>query len=336
MNTPALAYTDMFVKNLLSITESNVSLQDAFQEIDKNNPKFIELEETLKSEILFQYMHCINISIAFKDSRKFALGMNKPPENSKERMMLNIRNVLDYINASFTNERFGLPLLVHLNKLALDDIKDVWEISKMIVSEGEIDSSFDFENKDKVVMQNDMPSYIRSLEDYLATAQQPDMVKIAMIFYEVSHSHLFACGNDATALAMMLFMYRKIGLHPYINFSKCLNNLQHVRQKTMDAESMEVWLEMFFFELAKETKELRSRFSPFLEEVRVEHTSYVDLNLRQIKGLAYIKEKGKISREIYGRLNNVSQITSYRDLTGLLQKGYVRVEGIGKGTKYVL
>jgi ATP-dependent DNA helicase RecG len=53
------------------------------------------------------------------------------------------------------------------------------------------------------------------------------------------------------------------------------------------------------------------------------------LNERQVKALAYLKEKGKISNTEYQNLNKVSKATATRDLVELEKKGLL----INKGTK---
>jgi DeoR/GlpR family transcriptional regulator of sugar metabolism len=60
------------------------------------------------------------------------------------------------------------------------------------------------------------------------------------------------------------------------------------------------------------------------------------LNERQRKAIEYVKKKGSISISEYISLNNVSDKTTRRDLTGLVAKGIFRREGVTTGLKFKL
>ena len=62
-----------------------------------------------------------------------------------------------------------------------------------------------------------------------------------------------------------------------------------------------------------------------------------DLNERQLKAVKYVKEKGKISNQIYQEINSTTKRTASRDLTGLVSLNVFKKTGVtGKGTIYVL
>jgi ATP-dependent DNA helicase RecG len=62
--------------------------------------------------------------------------------------------------------------------------------------------------------------------------------------------------------------------------------------------------------------------------------SLEELNERQRKAIAYIREKGKITNRDYQKLNGVSNKTAYRDLLELLNKGILSAKGGGKYLYY--
>ena len=64
----------------------------------------------------------------------------------------------------------------------------------------------------------------------------------------------------------------------------------------------------------------------------------IGLNKRQIKGIRYLKETGKITNSDYKNLNNISKATATRDLTELLNKFeiIIKVGETGVGTFYTL
>ncbi len=54
------------------------------------------------------------------------------------------------------------------------------------------------------------------------------------------------------------------------------------------------------------------------------------LNERQVKAVLFVKEKGKITNSDYKELNGVSKSTATRDLSELVHKKMIRLEGSGK------
>jgi len=54
------------------------------------------------------------------------------------------------------------------------------------------------------------------------------------------------------------------------------------------------------------------------------------LNERQIKAVMYVKEKGRITNKEYQRLNAVSNKTAYLELSDIVKKGILVLEGTGR------
>lgn len=65
-----------------------------------------------------------------------------------------------------------------------------------------------------------------------------------------------------------------------------------------------------------------------------EYLHNLGLNERQQKAVMYTKEKGKITNSDYQKLNNVSNKTSYLELSALVEKNIFVVEGSGKKVAY--
>jgi ATP-dependent DNA helicase RecG len=62
-----------------------------------------------------------------------------------------------------------------------------------------------------------------------------------------------------------------------------------------------------------------------------ENLKKLGLNERQIKAVFYVKEEGKITNKDYKELiKDISRITATRDLTNLVEKGILKMVGIGK------
>ena len=87
-----------------------------------------------------------------------------------------------------------------------------------------------------------------------------------------------------------------------------------------------------FYIIFKQSKE----YLKIIEREKTKDEITVVLNERQRKAIEYVKKKGSISISEYISLNNVSDKTTRRDLTGLVAKGIFRREGVTTGLKFKL
>ena len=61
------------------------------------------------------------------------------------------------------------------------------------------------------------------------------------------------------------------------------------------------------------------------------------MNVRQIKAVMYVKQRGKITNKEYQKLTGVSKPTATRDMKSLVEMQFLKQQGItGKGTFYTL
>ena len=67
-----------------------------------------------------------------------------------------------------------------------------------------------------------------------------------------------------------------------------------------------------------------------------EYLNKLGLNERQIKAVMYVKEKGKITNKEYQELNAVSNKTAYLELSEVIEKGVLLLEGSGRMIGYIL
>jgi predicted HTH transcriptional regulator len=77
------------------------------------------------------------------------------------------------------------------------------------------------------------------------------------------------------------------------------------------------------------------RILDLIPEESVTDLRTLGLNERQIEALRLMVNEGKeLSNADYRQLFNVSQRTATRDLTGLVQTGWVHKVGVKRGTRY--
>lgn len=77
--------------------------------------------------------------------------------------------------------------------------------------------------------------------------------------------------------------------------------------------------------------------SPVKESTLIEEKEAVvkELNERQIKAMEYLKEKERIDRREYEKINIVSKRTAIRDLNDLVAKGLIEEKGRGRALYYI-
>lgn len=74
----------------------------------------------------------------------------------------------------------------------------------------------------------------------------------------------------------------------------------------------------------------------FKDNLTEEQLVKLGLNVRQVKAVQYVKERGKITNKEYQEINNTSERTASRDLEELFQKSVFDRIGDGKSTHYIL
>ena len=62
--------------------------------------------------------------------------------------------------------------------------------------------------------------------------------------------------------------------------------------------------------------------------------SKLGLNERQLKAVKYVREKGRITNKGYQEINKVSNKTAYLDLSDIVQRNILMIEGIGRNISY--
>jgi len=67
-----------------------------------------------------------------------------------------------------------------------------------------------------------------------------------------------------------------------------------------------------------------------------EYLQTLNLNERQIKAILYVKENGKITNSGYQKINDIGKTTATEELSKLVEKGFYKLTGKGRGAKYEL
>jgi Fic family protein len=104
-----------------------------------------------------------------------------------------------------------------------------------------------------------------------------------------------------------------------------------------ELEDLTLWLERFTRNLSHDILEVREIFNRKIgDDQKSIKQPFLDLNKRQLKILRYLQTIPTVKREDYIQMMDVSTMTAFRDLNQLVKKKLLKIEGKGRGTKYML
>ncbi|MCU7836044.1 MAG: Fic family protein [gamma proteobacterium symbiont of Taylorina sp.] len=112
--------------------------------------------------------------------------------------------------------------------------------------------------------------------------------------------------------------------------------LESCQKGTLDTTTWIIWFLQQVTSAAQEAMKILQQIN--IATIFWDQYRHVDFNQRQQKLLRYMLEQGDfvegISRKKYRNLNNISDITSTRDLKNLVAKGVMEVSGAGRSVRY--
>ena len=160
---------------------------------------------------------------------------------------------------------------------------------------------------------------------------------------------LLAQGLSATAARMLVFGMARQMLKTRAAYCDALNLAQRRPLLLADGSAIDVtsWVQWFVqaFTQGCVTSQAVVRQAVDKSAFRL-NAATCDLNARQHKVLGRLLEAGNtelgggflggMSTDKYAKITGASKATASRDLTDLLAKGLLRVEGVGKATRYAV
>lgn len=328
-----------------------VKIESAKIELEHNLPNYTvrsKLASRVKALNLFHLGHCLGINITLKDAEKLAEGRKLETNDTKINVLNNFRNVLEYNRAGVGEvaSEIDFNLLMHLNKIVLTDWRESWDVRFRVEGEN-VDNSLDNwqELRDTNLTTDQIEPALRELFDwYTANVTRLNgILLIGIMVFRLLEIMPFAAGNKLTILALVDHLMHKMGYSDK-TFLPVIRNFDvheqdyyeawHVGKKNYD---LSIWLEKFASAIAKDIQENKADVDHFLaEEEKGSKQPFLDLNKRQLKILRYLQTIPTVKREDYCQMMEVSTMTAFRDLNDLVHKKLIKIEGQGRGTKYIL
>lgn len=345
MYKPNYQISDRLVLNLVKLeTEKNsVQLQNLSQQQQSN------MQIRAKAINMFHLAHTIGVELTLKDAEKASEGKKVKTLDARGTILNNFRNALEFINSNATETYVDLDvtMLLHLNKIMLTDWKETWE-AKFRTGGEQIDTVLDNwitlrdETIEPVTIQDEL---IRLIDWYRTGAGKiHNIIRIGTVLYRLVRIAPFIVANKLTIFAIAEFLLQKNG---YLDrtFLPSTRNLDIYEDEYIEAWSQAIqtsdnstlWLERFVRNLGHDMSEVKEELQKsIVVETKATKQPFLDLNKRQLKILRYLQTIPTVKREDYVQMMDVSTMTAFRDLDDLVSKKLIKVDGKGRGTRYML
>ena len=326
-------------------------------EVEKNNLENQELTMQtrnrfqLKSKALnmFHMAHIIGVDLTIKDAEKAAEGKKITTDDARGIVLTNFRNILEFVRSNVIDNyvEIDLNILLHLNKILLTDWKELWE-SKFRTGGEAIDPILDSwlnlrnEGLEAGAIQDEL---LRIVDWYKSTTGKiHSLIRIGVIVYHLLRTAPFVVCNKLSIISLADFLMHKTGYaaKTYLPVTRNFDvygdeYLEAWNQAISNNDDLTLWLERFIRNLANDMLSAKEEvMKEFTDESKGNKQPFLDLNRRQLKILRYLQTIPTVKREDYVQMMDVSTMTAFRDMNALVKKKLLRVDGKGRGTKYLL
>lgn len=308
----------------------------------KHVPIAVDYKKELQTQNIIDNLHYISLILGQKVSsaqaRKYVLGRNIPQEKEKDKKIVNIRNVIEFIRSNASDNQLSLQVILHINKLLTEGLVELWDVGRLRNSSERPITPNIYVSRN-VLNTSDYYALINNSLNLLFGPDYGDvnfLIKIAVFSYYLLMEKPLASYNDITVIFLTYYLFLKSNISPLLSVGKVYYKYEEELKNAFESGDINLWVEVFLSGVSNELSSLEEIIKPrSLLKQDQKREKILDLNRRQIKILHYVAEKGEISRELSSRLNNTSIATAFRDLDFLCKKSFLKREGIGKGTHYI-
>ena len=345
MFQPIYQLTNSMMQNLikLEVEKNNIENQDL--NLQTRN----QLQLRSKALNMFHMAHIIGVDLTIKDAEKAVEGKKILTEDARGTILTNFRNILEFIRSNVIDNyiEIDLNILLHINKIILTDWKELWE-SKFRSGGEQIDNTLDSWQhlRNNNIESNSLQDELLRIIDWYKshTGKVHNAIRIGVLLYYLIRTAPFVVANKLTIIALADFLMHKTGLanKTYLPVTRNLDiyedeYLEAWNRALTSNDDITLWLERFIRNLANDMLDTKEELMKDISsEGKTGKQPFLDLNRRQLKILRYLQTIPTVKREDYVQMMDVSTMTAFRDLNLLVKKKLLRVDGKGRGTKYLL
>ena len=306
------------------------------------------LYEKVHAEDLNALSQIINLPVGYSKALDIQRGKIDVSSGAKHKIFTNYRSTQDFIN-SYKSTSFipiSSELISHLNKLLLKNILDSWEIGKFRKFSEVPNEIYDqwYKHRDYYPKRNN-EKYFNEFAQWIYSDKHSyhKLIQCCLLMYEfMDNAPLFA-GSQITSFLIITCILREFGYNDSNSFciAKSLmpiyKDLPEMFKMSKSKKDQTLFVEAVLYALSLESIQLKQLHESFFNRtIRRKADSKENLNDRQLKILEHVQKNTKINRAQCTKLMGVSFMTSYRDLTELVQAGYLEKKGKNKKTYYIL
>ncbi len=344
MYSPNITLTNLIVKYIVNF-ELNI---EKIKSITLPYKQKKLLYEKVHAEDLSALGQIINLPIGYSKALNIQRGKIDVSSGAKYKVFTNYRSTQDFIN-SYKSTSFvpvSSELISHLNKLLLKNILESWEIGKFKKFSEVPNEIYDewYKHRDYYPKRNN-ESYCNEITQWMYTDKHNyhKLIQCALLLYEfIDNAPLFA-GNQITSLLTITCVLKEFGYNENNTFCLCKSlipiykELPEMFKISKSKKDQTLFTEAVLYALSLESIQLKQLYeSSFNKSIRKKADFKENLNERQLKILEYLQKNSSINRAQCTKLMGVSFMTSYRDLTELVQAKYLEKKGENKKTYYIL
>jgi hypothetical protein len=301
-----------------------------------------------KSVNMFHLAHMIGVDLTIKDAEKAIEGKKISTNDARGIVLNNFRSAMEFVRSDVTETHLELDinLLLHLNKIMLTEWKEVWE-AKLRIDSNDVDTSIDnwIQLRNKEITMFELEGKVGEVIFWFKTNQGRihPLIRLAVLIYELIRIAPFSHLNQITIITLVDLLLFKNGYlaQTFLPIVRELDmhNQENVSlwEKIAAENDYTNWIERFIQNLNASIKEDREKILGLVSSSKGNNKQpFLDLNRRQLKILRYLQTIPTVKREDYVQMMDVSTMTAFRDLTDLVEKKLLKVDGRGRGTKYLL
>jgi Fic family protein len=324
-------------------------LKTQIKDMDITGKDKLEMLDKSKSTNMFHLAHMIGVDLTLKDAAKAVEGKRVVTQDARGIILNNFKNAMEF-NRADANDNYtdlDVNILLHLNRLLLNEWREVWDAKFRIGGEN---NETLLDNWLEIIDHEIQPSYIQEeltsvIDWYKSTNNKVHiLIRVAVLVYALARIAPFSVLNKITTIALLDYLLFKAGysrdayLPSVRNFD--INDSEYLEawnNAINNDNNVTLWIERFISNLANDFEFMQEDMEKILhQDIRSSKQPFLDLNKRQLKILRYLQTIPTVKREDYVQMMDVSTMTAFRDLDDLVRKKLLKIEGKGRGTKYLL
>ncbi len=338
MFIPEFNYTHSIVRNLMDI--------EGAKEVIENSVILPIWQSRQQKEALIRQAHYTTriegTQLTIDQVRDL---IDDKPVVARERDIQEVRNYLKV--AAFIDEVYGDPdmefdlrTIRHIHYLILAGIEGGYEPGEFRKIQNYVANI-----KTQKIIYTPPPAWevqilMQEFIDWLRSDESNQLsppLKAGIAHYQLVAIHPFLDGNGRTARALSNFILYRSGydikklfsLEEYYDANSA--DYYEALQSVLMTGELTMWLDYFITGITEEMQ----RIKELVLTCSRDKMGQVELSTRQLEILSYVEKHRRITNRELQYLAQISNVSAYHELLGLVESGVLKRRGSGRGTYYM-